>query len=60
MTVDARRRLLADLRAVVVAIDKRQRHPDRPGEHAIALEASALRREAVRRIGVLELDDPPR
>lgn len=60
MTDDARRRLLDDLRAVVVALDKRERHPDRPGERAIALDASALRGEALRRIGVLERDQPPR
>lgn len=60
MTDDARHRLLADLRAVVVALDKREPRPDRPGEPAIALDASALRREAVRRIGVLERDQPPR
>lgn len=50
----ARLQLIADLRAVVVAIDKRTRRPGRAGEAAIAADASALRSEAMRRIGVLE------
>lgn len=50
----ARLRLIADLRAVVVAIDKRTTRPGRAGEAAIAADAQALRCEAVRRIGVLE------
>jgi hypothetical protein len=56
---DARGRLLADLHAVVVALDRRNGRPGRTGEAAIAAAALALRREAVRRIGELE-DDPAR
>ncbi len=54
-----RRQLLVDLRAVVVALDKRQVHPERAGERAIAADASALRSEALRRIAALDRDDPP-
>lgn len=50
----ARLRLIVDLRAVVVALDKRTSRPGRAGEAAIAADALALRAEAVRRIGVLE------
>lgn len=57
---NARGRLLADLHAVVVALDRRDGHPERAGEAAIAADALVLRREAVRRIGELEGDDPAR
>lgn len=49
-----RLRLIADLHAVVAAIDKRTTQPGRAGEAAIVADATALRSEAVRRIGLLE------
>lgn len=57
-TAEARLRLLADLHEVVAALDKRTVHPERASEQAIADQASALRREAIRRIGDLERADP--
>jgi hypothetical protein len=51
---------LANLRAVVVALDTRTAHPERAGEAAIAADSSALRVEALRRIDQIEGDDHPR
>lgn len=52
--------VLADLYAVVAALDRRTARPGRTGEDVIVAEASALRREAVRRIGQLEAAVPAR
>jgi hypothetical protein len=38
------------LEELVAALDRRVRHVERSGEHAIALEAANLRAEALRRI----------
>jgi hypothetical protein len=49
----ARERLIEDLRELVAALDRRVPHLTRTGETAIARDAAALRREALKRIAEL-------
>jgi hypothetical protein len=52
----ARHRLLADLRELVEALDRRVPHVEREGEARIARDAAALRKTAEERITQLEID----
>lgn len=44
---------IAALRELIAAIDRRVSHLERTGEHRIARDAAALRRQAVRRLAEL-------
>ena len=46
--------LIHDLRELIAALDRRVPRIEREGEHAIAHDAQALRRAALKRIGELE------
>jgi hypothetical protein len=46
--------VIADLRELIIALDRRVPRLERTGELDIAREAAALKREALARIGVLE------
>lgn len=48
------RRVLADLRELITALDKRMPQPHRNGERHIVVDAEELRREARARIGSIE------
>ena len=53
--------LLANLRELIVALDRRVPHLEREGEHRIAQDAAALRRQAEERIAEIEaVSDPTR
>jgi hypothetical protein len=52
--------MLADLRRLVEAIDRRVPHLERLSEATIAREAADLRRRAVKLIRELEAAAPPR
>jgi hypothetical protein len=49
-----RKKLIADLRELVGALDQRVPHMERAGEARIAREAAALRDKALKRIAQLE------
>jgi hypothetical protein len=49
-----RKKLIADLRELVRALDQRVPHMERAGEAKIAREAAALRDKALKRIAQLE------
>jgi hypothetical protein len=53
--------ILADLRELIEALDRRVPHLEREGEHRIAQDASLLRRQAEKRIAEIEasLDTAP-
>jgi hypothetical protein len=56
-----RSRVIAELRELIDAIDRRMRHVERVGEIQIAREAAALRSAAMARIEELEdASSPPR
>ena len=54
MKATADQNLVHDLRQLIDAIDRRVPHFEREGEHAIALDAKALKRSAEKRIAELE------
>ena len=54
MTATSDQNLVHDLRQLIDAIDRRVPHLEREGEHAIALDAKALKRSAEKRIAELE------
>ena len=45
--------LVSRLHEVVTALDSRVRHPERPGEKAIARDSAILRAQAVAQLGLL-------
>jgi len=51
---DVRSGILADLRELIEALDRRVPHLEREGEHRIAQDASLLRRQAQERIAEIE------
>lgn len=55
-----RERIVAELRELVEALDRRGPHVERLGEVGIAREAAALRNEAAKRLGELTLGPPDR
>ena len=57
-TNTARKSVLADLKELIAAIDRRVPHLERQGEHRIVQEAAALRRQAAERIAELEAMTP--
>ena len=54
MTTPSDQTLVDDLRQLIAAIDRRVPRFEREGEHAIALDAKALKRSAEKRIAELE------
>jgi hypothetical protein len=54
MTASSDQNLIHDLRQLIDAIDRRVPHFEREGEHEIALDATALKRSAEKRIAELE------
>lgn len=54
MTAPSDQALVDDLRQLIAAIDRRVPRFEREGEHAIALDAKALKRSAETRIAELE------
>lgn len=57
-SIENRRRVIADLRELVKALDRRVPHFERAGEATIGREAAALRSKAVARI--IQLENPAR
>jgi hypothetical protein len=54
LNADERKRVLRHLYELIAAIDRRAVHMERAGEAAIARDASALRKKALKRIAELE------
>ena len=46
--------LIDQLHELISALDRRARHPERPGEAAIALDAATLRAAALARLAELD------
>ena len=59
MSRTERQQVIANLRELIVALDRRVPHLERTGEVVIARDAAALRLEALRRIGELETEAQP-
>lgn len=53
-----RKKLIAHLRELVAALDRRVPHLEREGEQRIAHDSAALREKAQRRIAQLEKEGP--
>lgn len=56
---EGRDRVIADLRELVEALDRRVPRLERAGEIQIAHDAAKLKEEAIRRIGELKGGDGP-
>ena len=54
MTEKSRRRLIADLRELIEALDRRVPHIEREGEQRIARDSAELKKTAQKRLAELE------